>query len=616
MSGPEISLGLAPIAFKGLIACWKLLDKTLTLSDDADDLMIRLERARGLTTVWASQSGLSEGALLPALLPFEDAIARTLTRISSLIKSLQQDGNKYDLATSDGAPAPIEPPRKTSTAIMQMRRSLHAMVQDTPSEGSGSSLAQLLDEEAVKQSQRHSGPDKIGLRRRVSWAAHDRAKFQSFVGSLEKHISGLGDFLHQAQMREMQLQLNRLDLQVVDGLSEVKALLQLQVLSSRGLQQYAGVGDLDVACLAEWKALTLPGAPSSSSSSGGQDSAQAAKWNISTIDPAIRARWRFLQRSRVDPDMCYLFEKKDYDANIPDPDKDMLRERIRKLVLLLGGVGAQRHLHTLKAVSFVDDPELHCWWIIFQFPIATGIPTAVDTDDDDDDDGLSEREPLSLRALYSSPQKPALEIRYRLAKRLTDTFARLYGSAWMHKSVNSSNIVFPHLVSDDALAAFRALETALVQGFGYSRQHTEAQTIDHGRVLGNLEAAIYRHPNYQGEAASGYQVHYDIYSLGLVLFEIALWAPLMGLLAAKSKPVPGKEPPSIMLSPEMTQFYEAEARELKRRVDMRVEAELAYRVGTKFRDVVQWCLNLPGPVTAIEFYDRVAVPLEELSAHH
>ena len=85
----------------------------------------------------------------------------------------------------------------------------------------------------------------------------------------------------------------------------------------------------------------------------------------------------------------------------------------------------------------------------------------------------------------------------------------------------------------------------------------------------------------------------------------------MVLLAAKS--VPGREPP-VKLSPAMGRFQELEARELKRRVDLRVEAELAYRVGTAFKLVVQWCLNLAGPVTATEFYDRVVVPLEEISS--
>lgn len=222
---------------------------------------------------------------------------------------------------------------------------------------------------------------------------------------------------------------------------------------------------------------------------------------------------------------------------------------------------------------------------------------------------MNTREPLSLQKLLPSSLKPALEARYRLAKRLVDTFALLYGSDWMHKGINSKNIIFPQIYSSKSEQSFGSLQSALVQGFNYSRQLTQSQTIDRGKVLNNLESAIYRHPYYQGEAASGYQIHYDIYSLGLVLLEIALWSPLMDFLEAKYRP--GKEPP-IVLSRDMHRFHEAEAVELKRRVLMRVQNELAYRVGTKYKEVVQWCLNLEGPVTAMEFFNMVAIPLEDL----
>ncbi|KAF3035840.1 hypothetical protein E8E12_007753 [Didymella heteroderae] len=314
--------------------------------------------------------------------------------------------------------------------------------------------------------------------------------------------------------------------------------------------------------------------------------------------PADLAKARFLKAGHGDPEAAYLFEKKDYDPNISEEDKDLLQERIRKLVSLLGKSGSQRHLRTLQAVGYKDDPDRHCWWIVFRFPLSP-----LDTLE------AITSEPLSLRKLFHSPFKPALETRYKLAKRIVYTLAQLYGSDWMHKSINSTNIIFPQVCSTKALIEFRQIETALVQGFGYSRQHTEAQTIDRGKDLHDLEAAIYRHPLYQGEAASGYKVHYDIYSLGLVLFEIAIWSPLMALLAAKHKP---EKAPPVALSPDMRQFYGPEAKELHRRVNLRIDEEVAYRMGTKYKNVVQWCLNLKGPVTAIEFYNTVAIPLDDL----
>jgi hypothetical protein len=48
---------------------------------------------------------------------------------------------------------------------------------------------------------------------------------------------------------------------------------------------------------------------------------------------------------------------------------------------------------------------------------------------------------------------------------------------------------------------------------------------------------------------------------------------------------------------------------------IRVVHELAYRVGTKYKEIVQWCINLNGPETAMELYNLVTVPLGELCSH-
>lgn len=366
-------------------------------------------------------------------------------------------------------------------------------------------------------------------------------------------------------------------------MSQPEALLLLQNVSGWDDK----FSQIDVNSLAQWKSIELQEpTPTKTSSSATED------WSLGVSDDSICAQPRFLKKGRNNPEVIYLFEKKEYDSNIDDTSKDLLEERIQQLVSLLSDSNAQRKLHTSKAVGYVEDPDHYCWWIVFQF-----LETPMEFSE------LSSREPLSLQKLLSSAMKPALETRYRLAKRLVDSFARLYGSGWMHKGINSKNIVFPQIYSEKSSGTIGLLEKALVQGFNYSRQQTQAQTIDRGKVLNDLEAAIYRHPSYQGEAASGYQIHYDIYSLGLVLLEIAFWRPLTEFLGSKYRSQ-GKE--------SSVAFHEAEALELKARVKMRVEQELAYRVGTKYRNMVEWCLNLEGRVTAMEFYDAIAVPIDEL----
>ena len=141
-------------------------------------------------------------------------------------------------------------------------------------------------------------------------------------------------------------------------------------------------------------------------------------------------------------------------------------------------------------------------------------------------------------------------------------------------------------------------------------------TIDKGRHLQDIQLAIYRHPDYQGEAASGYKAKYDIYSFGLVAVEIALWTPLLNFLDAKG----GSSTGSVQLSSKMKTFHRKEALELKKRILDRVDGELDFRVGSKFRDAIRWCLTMSQNEDeeewhpAFGFHKHVVAPLENCTA--
>jgi hypothetical protein len=265
--------------------------------------------------------------------------------------------------------------------------------------------------------------------------------------------------------------------------------------------------------------------------------------------------------------------------------------------------------------------------------------------------------PISLLTLLSPHTKfrPPLELRLRLASTLCTTLSELYLSGWLHKGIRADNILFPaagailqpsHHPPAGEMA--RILASPLVCGFDYSRHESEWATIDKARMAGgDVGAAMYRHPNYQGEAAQGYKVQYDIYAVGLVLVEIALWTPLGAFLEGKKRAstsrgrssnsgggdqlgvLPGKSAVEVVeLSGDMKVFYRPHAVELRKRVAARVEAEMAFRVGSPYCRVVQFCLEFAdrqpdvgsvdvgevGVHPAMEFYNNVVVPLAGLSS--
>jgi hypothetical protein len=565
----ELGLAIAPIAFKALVATWNVLDDALNFSQDSEDLLIRLETARAHFGIWASLSGLEKGELAPDLLPLDELISRALKRITGLLSDADELRKSYGIAIEDKSDGN---PTNQTTKISELRRFLQSVSFRTKPQ---------VESVATRSTSKQSIP------KRLSWGIYDKQKFDKFVSLIETHVTGLHKLLPDQQRKKAQQEETRFGLRVVQGLGNKESLLTLVDAAGLGESLFG----IDISDLAKWKTITLRPKVSS-----GLDLLESDDLSVSDSSAQDRGRVRFLKQDHVHPDICYLFEKKEYDMNISDADKDLLKERIQKLVTLLGSSRASRQLRTLQAVGYVDDPQFHCWWIVFRFPMF--LPSG---------EVLTDSEPLSLRRLFASPLKPSLEHRFALTRRLSSTFSKLYGSDWMHKSINSSNIIFPEVLNKAKPARSPHLSSALVQGFGYSRQHTEDQTIDRGRVLGDLESAIYRHPSYQGEAASGYQIHYDIYSFGLVLFEIATWAPLMDLLAA----VPRQKPP-VDLSPNMARFQETEALELKRRALIRVDYDLPFRVGSKYTAVVRWCLTLGEPVSAVEFYNCVAIPLGEI----
>jgi len=586
MVDPLSVIGLAPIVYNTAAKAWSTVSGAISFPEDSEDLMIRLETARARFDIWASFSGLEAGRLESRLMPFDSLIERSLGRIDELFSNTDQLKDRYGLTLEEVSEPDAE---KQASRVMRMRRSLRA------------ANARLKHTAGEPSSQEHLSQLSInpGKGKRLRWAIKDKDTFESFVVLVEVHVDGLQKLLTESQIKIAQQEVTRFGLQLVGSSSDTQSLSNLQKVGEATPER----SGIDIHFLAQLKIISCQTGRVTFGS------VKAGEFSLDTTPLADRKKVRFLQRGAINRDVCYMFEKKEYDSNISEQNKDLLESRIQRLVSLLSAPHADRELHTLQAVGYVDDPELHCWWLAFRFPLPPMISTSLP---------LSQRQPISLRELYSIPFKPPLEKRYQLVRRVAHTFAKLYGSDWMHKSITSQNIIFPQLSEQNSLNSFRAINSALVQGFGYSRQQTEAQTIDRGKVLGDLEAAIYRHPNYQGDAASGYKTQYDIYSFGLILFEIALWAPLLSLFVPPKGPV---ESASVQLSPVMKHFHQEEALELKRRVMIRVDKELAFRVGTKYCEVVRWCLSFyQTPLdnkqpwqAGMEFYNNVVIPLEELS---
>ena len=198
------------------------------------------------------------------------------------------------------------------------------------------------------------------------------------------------------------------------------------------------------------------------------------------------------------------------------------------------------------------------------------------------------KQPVSLYSLlHKTPdavagfRPPGLEQRLYLAQQLASSIYSFWLVRWFHKDFNCRNIVFFRNTSPSAKIM---LDLPYVTGFSISRPDYE-----HERSLNkDLEAlSIYLHPDLRvrdPQQRPRYHPKYDIYSLGLVLFEIGIWNSIDHVAKASLEPEAFKKTVVNMCS-----------------------TDLPFFVGTKYRDVVLHCL-----MCADEEADKAASSLETL----
>lgn len=132
--------------------------------------------------------------------------------------------------------------------------------------------------------------------------------------------------------------------------------------------------------------------------------------------------------------------------------------------------------------------------------------------------------------IVSRQPKPSLTTRVQMARAVTRSVMYLHAASWTHKRLRSEHIVFPY-----SLAA-----GPYVTGFDYARP-IEADTAasllpPEEMTSAQLYADLYRHPAaqfheaFEGSGPFGFRALYDIYSLGVVLYEIGMWKPIHVIL--------------------------------------------------------------------------------------
>ena len=137
-------------------------------------------------------------------------------------------------------------------------------------------------------------------------------------------------------------------------------------------------------------------------------------------------------------------------------------------------------------------------------------------------DALPGQKPITLHQLLtrvkSGSEIPDLGERFELAKALVSTVFEIHNIGWMHKNIQPKNILFWSKPGTDDEPN---VSKPYLMGFDISRPDQPGEMSEKPPI--RPEDDLYRHPDYKGATPKSFQPSFDIYSLGVILFEIGLW---------------------------------------------------------------------------------------------
>lgn len=179
---------------------------------------------------------------------------------------------------------------------------------------------------------------------------------------------------------------------------------------------------------------------------------------------------------------------------------------------------------------------------------------------------------VSIRDCMNTYDEPSLNDRVTLAHKTADCILYLHSVNWLHKSLRSENIV----CFVDQRRPF-VLTAPYLLGFGYSRPARSGERTEPTPPVPAWES--YCHPDIQQDRPNPpyYRKTFDIYSLGLVLIEIALWEPIENVMKVAD----------LTNSPE--DAWEIQERLLA--AESPVMKKVQSRVGNKFHDAIITCIK-------------------------
>ncbi|CAG9947169.1 unnamed protein product [Clonostachys rosea f. rosea IK726] len=402
---------------------------------------------------------------------------------------------------------------------------------------------------------------------RLEWAMLKKDSFEKLVTKLVQYNDRIESFLDRSaleDLRTMQAQHNLALLQMTDRIDQIQNLIRAMSVVRRSP---ADDGDLDSLFS---RAVTLVEEPSDAANQSVVSLAEFKRHHLSIemnmspgetflippndmeLDGAPKYSGR--QLANLDGQKVWLewresvddaFSQKTYSSTV--------ETRVKKLSAILAAPDRPRAFHSPRCLGYYrsEASDKPGYALVYKWPVDTHGHNA---------DMVSLRELLSKMSV-----PPAFNTRLQIAKMLASSLLYLHAVDWIHKDVRSDSILF----AADPDRTIN-LKDPIFSGFEFSRPALpEEVTVSHQF---SDKHDLYRHPDLLTLDAGRSRKSHDIYSLGLVLAEIALWEPIEDIVEIKVRRKELKSVRKRMLSPTISSF-------------------LGERVGWIYADVVRDCIE-------------------------
>lgn len=257
-------------------------------------------------------------------------------------------------------------------------------------------------------------------------------------------------------------------------------------------------------------------------------------------------------------DQNILIEYKYYPSE-ESPESEITLGRIQFLSKLLGVAGRESQStdsnnFTLHCLGYFQEPKENRYGLAFSVPpncspTFTSLHIAI----------------TSLRR----ESRPTLGQRFTIAHKIGYTLMEWFLVGWVHKGINSKNILFFRKEGEGEKAS-PDFNSPYLCGFEYARpdEAISGQVVEPRGPHWNL----YRHPARQGLPTEAFKRIHDIYALGVLLLEIGLWQVAPDLFAGTNT---SSLPPSA----------------IKTNLVRNARERLGHFMGRKYRDAVLLCLE-------------------------